>query len=253
MEKISAVIITFNEEKNIKKCIDSLKDIADEIIVLDSFSTDKTEKICIEENVKFYKHNFDGHIQQKNRVIEFAENKYILSLDADEVISEELKKSILEIKENPKFDSYYFNRLNYYCGKKIKHGGWYPDKKIRLWNKNIGKWGGENPHDKVILNTNSTKQFLKGDILHYSFTSINQHINQINKFSEIKALNDFNKKKKPNIFKLILKPFLKFTKMYFLKFGFLDGFFGFVISKNSAHSEFLRQVKLKELYFKNEK
>jgi len=248
MSKISAVIITFNEEKNIEKCLQSLIEIADEIIVLDSFSTDKTEEICNKYKVRFEKHFFDGHIEQKNRVIELASNNYVLSLDADEVISDELKISILNVKQNLEFDAYFFNRQNFFNSKKIKHGGWYPDKKIRLWNKEKGKWGGENPHDTVILQQNSSKKFLTGDLLHYSFRNINQHINQINNFSEIKAKSAFNKNKKPSYFKIYFKPFFKFVKIYFFKFGFLDGFYGLVIAVNSAHSEFLRQVKLKELY-----
>jgi glycosyltransferase involved in cell wall biosynthesis len=249
MSKISAVIITFNEEKNIEKCLMALQNIADEIIVLDSYSTDQTEQICKKFNVKFFQHNFDGHIQQKNRVVQMASYDYVLSVDADEVVSDELKKSILEAKKNlTQFDAYYFNRLNFFCGKAIKHGTWYPDKKIRLWNKYKGQWGGKNPHDTVILAKNATKKYLKGDLFHYSFLSINQHITQINKFSQIKAENDFKAQKRPNIFKMLLKPPYKFLLYFFFRFGFLDGFYGFVIAVNSAHSEFLRHVKLKEKY-----
>jgi glycosyltransferase involved in cell wall biosynthesis len=243
MEKISAVIITFNEEKNIKKCINSLKDIADEIIVLDSFSTDKTEEICIEEKVRFYKHIFDGHIQQKNRVIEYATHKYVLSLDADEVISEELKKSILEIKESIEFDSYYFNRLNYYCGKPIRTTNWYPDKKLRIWNKEKGKWGGENPHDKVIMHENSSLKYIQGNLLHYSFNSIEEHLNQSNKFSKIAAEQLILKNKKNLFFKMIFSPTFKFVKNYVLKFGILGGFNGFLISALIAHETFLKYAK----------
>ncbi|NPA43922.1 MAG: glycosyltransferase family 2 protein [Chlorobi bacterium] len=247
MIKLSVVIITFNEEKNIDKCLLSVKDIADEIIVLDSFSTDKTEEICKSHNVKFFQHKFDGHIQQKNRVVTYAKNEFVLSLDADELLSDKLKKSISEIKETLKFDAYYFNRLNFYCGKEIRHSAWYPDKKIRLWNKNKAKWGGVNPHDTVILQEGAKMQYLKGDLLHYSFTSIEQHINQINKFSSIKAEAAFASGKKTNFLKIIFKPSIKFFIQYFIKLGFLDGFYGLVICKNSAHAEFLKQVKLYRL------
>ncbi len=247
--EISTVIITFNEEKNIEKCLQSLQGVVDEIIVLDSFSTDKTQEICERYRVRFEQHVFDGHIQQKNRVMNMATFDYVLSLDADEVLSETLKKSILAVKDKlTDFDAYYFNRLNFYCGKAIKHGTWYPDKKIRLWNRKKGRWGGENPHDTVILQENTTKKYLQGDLLHYSFVSVNQHITQINKFSEIKAKNDFDKKRRFCYLKMIFKPPYKFLLYYLLKLGFLDGFYGFVIAVNSAHSEFLRHAKLKQMY-----
>lgn len=248
MSKISAVIITFNEEKNIANCINSLKETADEIIVLDSFSEDNTKQICENLNVRFIQHKFDGHIEQKNRAVSYASFDYVLSLDADEVLSEELQKSILHEKNKFNFDAYYLNRLNFFCGKKIKHCGWYPDKKIRLWNKNKANWGGNNPHDKVILNEKVSIGRLKGDLLHYSFHSIEQHIEQINKFSTIKAETYFKKGKKASRLKIIFKPCIKFLIQYFIKLGFLDGFYGFVICKNSAHSEFLKQVKLKKLW-----
>ncbi len=250
MCKISAVIITYNEEKNIERCLLSLLDIADEIIVLDSFSTDNTEKICEKYKVVFSKHKFDGHIEQKNRVVQMAKNDYVLSLDADEFLSDELKKSITTEIKDLSYDAYYFNRQNFYCGKKIKFGGWYPDTKIRLWNKNKGKWGGKNPHDKVIIDKNATKKFLKGDLMHYSFLSIEQHIDQINKFSTIKAENDLNEGRKGSYFKVFFKPVVKFLKIYFFKLGIFDGFYGFVIACNSAYLEFLRQIKLKQKGYK---
>ena len=167
--KLSVVIITFNEEQNIERCLQSIVNIADEIIVLDSFSTDKTEEICKKFNVKFHQHKFDGHIQQKNRALGLAENDYVLSLDADEVPNEILLSEIMRIKANLSSDAYYFNRLTNYCGKWIKHCGWYPDQKLRIWNKNKGEWGGVNPHDKVIMQENTSLEYLKGDLLHYSY------------------------------------------------------------------------------------
>lgn len=246
MIKISVVIITYNEENNIERCLLSVKDIADEIIVLDSFSTDRTEEICKAHNVRFFQHKFDGHIEQKNRVIQYAKNDFVFSLDADEFLSKELKKAISQLNNN-EYDAYFFNRLNFFCGKKIKYGGWYPDKKIRLWNKDKGKWGGINPHDTVILNNDTTKKYLKGDLLHYSFVSISQHVGQIDKFSDIKAQQDLKLKKSYSIFKLIFSPLIKFFILYFIRLGFLDGYYGFIIAINSAHFTFLRYVKLKEL------
>ena len=246
--KISAVIITFNEEKNIERCLLSLQDIADEIIVLDSYSTDKTEEICKSYNVKFYKHKFDGHIQQKNQVISYAKNDFVLSLDADELISKKLNASIQGIKKNDlNFDAYFFNRLNIYCGKEIKSTSWYPDKKIRLWNKNKGKWGGTNPHDTVTLDSNTKKQYIKGDLLHYSFSSIDEHIAQTNKFTTISAEHLFQLNKKSSILKIIYKTFFAFIKEFILKYAPMSGFYGFIVGGINVFSVFLKYSKLLKL------
>lgn len=248
--ELSVVIITFNEERNIERCLISVKDIADEIIVLDSFSTDKTEEICNKYKVRFFQHKFDGHIQQKNRAITYSNNNYILSVDADEEVSSELNKSIIAIKENCNADGYFFNRLNNYCGKWIKHTSWYPDKKLRLWDKTKGEWGGENPHDKFIMQANTIQKYLKGDLKHYSYNSITEHVEQANKFSGIAANTIFEKGNKSNFVKVLFKPYWKFFREYFFKLGFLDGFYGLVISVIMSYEVFLKYTKL-YLKYKN--
>ncbi|RED44938.1 glycosyltransferase family 2 protein [Seonamhaeicola aphaedonensis] len=135
--KISAVIITYNEEEHLEKRLSSLIGIADEIVVVDSFSTDKTPEICKSFNVTFYQHAFEGYIEQKNYAVTLARHNYILSLDGDEALSETLKQSILKVKLHWAYDGYYCNRLNNYCGQWIKHSDWYPDKKLRLFKKEI--------------------------------------------------------------------------------------------------------------------
>jgi glycosyltransferase involved in cell wall biosynthesis len=149
--KITGVIITFNEERNIERCLVSLKKVCDEIIVLDSFSTDQTEAICHSHHVKFVQHAFDGHIQQKNRALQLAETEWVLSLDADEALTEELSQSILKVKQHPTGEAYAFNRLTNYCGHWVKHCGWYPDTKTRLVKKERAHWTGVNPHDRGII------------------------------------------------------------------------------------------------------
>jgi ADP-heptose:LPS heptosyltransferase/glycosyltransferase involved in cell wall biosynthesis len=251
MPKLSVVIITFNEEKNIGRCLQSVIGIADEIIVLDSLSTDKTREICESYGVKFIQHPFLGYIDQKNKALSYASYPHVLSLDADEIISDELKRSILEAKENWTADGYYFNRLTNYCGKWIKHGGWYPDAKLRLWDTRKGKWKGLLIHEKVELEPGAKTIPLKGDLLHYSYYSIHQHIEQANRFSEIMAAEYLKKGKKANLFSLTIKPFWWFIKSYFLRAGFLDGFYGFLIAIVSSHANFLKFVKLKQLYIEN--
>jgi len=252
--KISAVIITLNEERNIQRCIESVKDIADEILVVDSFSTDDTKKIATSLGVRFIEHAFEGHIQQKNWATAQSEFPYVLSLDADEALSEELKKSIIEVKKNWKADGYCFYRFNCYCGKWIKHGDFYPEKKLRLWDKRKGNWGGINPHDQFEMEAGSVIKRLKGNLLHFVNDNISQHVLQNEKFTTIAAQARFDLGKKPIKLKLIFSPIFTFIRGYILKLGFLDGFYGFVIAVNSAHYTFLKYAKHIELYkFKKQK
>lgn len=248
---ISAVIIAFNEEKNIERCILSLKNVVDEIVVVDSFSKDKTKEICLAHNVVFIEHAFKGHIEQKNWAYTQASNNYVLSLDADEALSEELKKSILAVKNNWKNDGYTFNRLNNYCGKWIKHCGWYPDVKLRLWDRRKGAWKGINPHDCFEMEKGIKPIHLKGDLLHYSYYTIEEHIKQINYFTDIAAKAYVLKGAKPSLFKVFMSSKFMFFKTYFLKLGILDGYYGWIISKNSAHATFLKYSKIRELQKEN--
>lgn len=247
MIKLSAVIITFNEEKNIRRCIESVKDVADEILVVDSFSRDTTKTICGEYDLRFIEHKFDGHIEQKNWAMDKAEYDYVLSLDADEALSEELKQSILQVKENWSDRGYSFNRLTNYCGQWIRHCGWYPDTKVRLVYRKNSMWGGTNPHDKLMVKHAQNPIHLKGDLLHYSFYTIDQHLDTIKKFSTIAAKQKFKKGKNAGFLKLWLAPAFKFIKSYFFKAGFKDGFYGLVVCANSAHASFLRYAKLRAL------
>ncbi|MBL4593488.1 MAG: glycosyltransferase family 2 protein [Flavobacteriales bacterium] len=245
--QLSVVIITFNEEKNIARCLDSVVKVADDIIVVDSYSTDKTKQICIEKNTRFVEHKFDGHIEQKNWAITQAKHQYVLSLDADESLTPALQQEIISIKNNWQVDGYRFNRLTNFCGTWIKHCGWYPDKKLRLWDTTKGKWGGDNPHDKVIMEKGATTKHINADILHYSFYTVEQHLKQIDYFTDISSKSAFEKGKTSNGFKIFYKSTFKFIRDYFLKLGFLDGYHGYVVCKNSAHAKRLKYAKLREL------
>lgn len=252
MIKLSVVIITFNEEKNIARCLDSVKEVADDIVVVDSFSKDRTKEICLSHGARFVEHAFEGHIQQKNWAITQAQFPHVLSLDADEALDDQLKRSVLEAKKNWNREGYYMNRLTNYCGHWVKHCGWYPDRKLRLWDSRKGEWRGINPHDKYELFEGDKKAgYLEGNILHYSFYSVADHIKQIEYFTTISAKALFEKGKKPNFVKLYLSPAAKFIESYFLKAGFLDGKYGYEICKNSAWATKLKYHKLKELYAKN--
>lgn len=247
MTPISLVIITYNEERNIARCMKSVGDLADEVVVVDSFSTDRTEEICRQYGAKFVQHVFEGHIQQKNYAITQATYPFILSLDADEALSDDLKESIRKVKQNRKCDGYYFNRLTNYCGQWIRHSGWYPDRKLRLFDSRKGRWTGVNPHDRYELDKGSSLEFLEGDLLHYCFNSIQEHVDQTNKFSGEGAKALFEKGKRSSTLKMVVKAAARFFRNYFLKCGFLDGYYGYIICRISAFSSFIKYAKLKEL------
>lgn len=242
------MIITYNEARNIERCIASVKGLADEVLVLDSFSTDKTCALARAAGARVEQHAFDGHIQQKNRAAQMAVHDYVLSLDADEALDDTLRSSIAKVKENFVFPAYQMNRCTNYCGRWIKHSGWYPDRKLRLWDRRQGQWGGTNPHDKWELHdTGKVYGRLAGDILHYSYYSIEQHWRQAEKFSGIAAAAMWQQGKrisKPGIY---FKAAFKFIRNYILKAGFMDGYYGFIICKITAWETFQKYHKLRQL------
>lgn len=249
MIKLSAVIITYNEERNIENCLQSLVAIADEIVVVDSFSTDATKSICLKYKVKFIEQKFLGYIEQKNFALTKASYNHVVSLDGDESLSETLQNSILQLKNNWKRDGYYCNRLNNFCGQWIRHSDWYPNKKLRVFNRTKAKWAGINPHDHIELKNKASKiGALKGDILHKTYQTYTEFNQKTDYFSSIAAKAYFDNGKKAPIWKIIFNPTWAFFKAYVLRFGFLDGFNGFVICVQTANITFLKYSKLRELY-----
>ncbi len=244
--KISATVITYNEETNLRRCLESLQQVADEIVVVDSYSTDNTGEICRSLGVRFVQHAFEGHIQQKNFALDLVTHDNVLSLDADEVLSPELTQSILRVKADWRADAYRFNRLNNFCGHWIRHGLWYPDRKIRLWDRKLGRWGGVNPHDKVIMHEGARTKKLDGQLLHYTVKSLDEFYQQLDKFSSIQAdglkLQGFE----PNFFHRYFKPLYKFLQSYLFRLGFLDGVAGYQIAKGLAWGIWERYRKLRE-------
>jgi len=245
--KLSVVIITYNEERNILNCLKSVQSIADEIVVVDSYSSDKTAEIAKQFGAKVILHKFEGHIQQKNYAITLAANPYILSIDADEMPDTTLLEQIKLVKQNRIYDGYSANRLNNYCGQWIKHGAWFPDIKLRLWNSSKGEWKGLNPHDKFEMSSTSKIKHLPGNLLHYSYQNKDQHLKKTDYFSSISA-NAYNSNgKKSSQLKIIFSPIFRFTRDYFFKLGFLDGINGFKIATISAFEVYLKYKKLYQL------
>lgn len=247
MQPLSVVIITFNEEQNIARCIHSVKMLADEIIVVDSCSTDRTVEIARSLGATIYQEKFRGYIGQKNLAMQLASHNYILSLDADEELDEQLALSILNEKKSLLHRAYSMNRCTNYCGRYIRHGLWYPDKKIRLFDRRIAKWGGLNPHDKIMVQDDFPVHHLKGDILHYSFNTLEDHAWQNNRLSSIAATSLYNNGAHSSLYKMLVHPTWAFINGYFFRRGFLDGKDGFTIAINTSHHVFLKYSKLHKL------
>ncbi|WP_179336591.1 glycosyltransferase family 2 protein [Winogradskyella ludwigii] len=248
MLKLSGVIITFNEERNIEQCLASLVNVVDEIIVVDSFSTDNTKTICERFNVKFIEQKFLGYIEQKNFALSQASYDHIVSLDGDEALSETLQQSIIDLKSNWKFDGYYTNRFNNFCGQWIKHSDWYPNKKLRVFDKRKASWTGHKIHETISFNSNNSKSgHLKGDILHYTYQTYSEFNLKTEYFSSLSAQSYFELGKKAPIWKIILNPTWAFFKTYFLRLGILDGFNGYMIAVQTANITFLKYSKLRAL------
>lgn len=251
MIKISAVIITFNEELNIERCLKSLQGIADEIVVVDSFSTDHTRDICLKFGARFLEHPFASYNEQKNFAVLQASFQHVLSLDADEALSPELQQSIQKVKQNWDADGYSMNRLTNYCGKWIRHA-WYPDTKLRLWDTRKGRWDDSIVHEKIVMDPDSTQKHLDGDLLHYSFYTLDGHLQQQKKFAAMSAKALFAAGKRASLRKIILNPAFNFFKLFILKQGFRDGYEGYLISKISAFTVFMKYACLMDLQRKNE-
>jgi len=247
MAKISAAIITLNEARNIERCIMSLREVVDEIVVVDSFSKDKTTRIASDLGARIIEQAFLGHIEQKNFAIAQCQHEYVLSLDADEALSDRLRTSILAAKPTLELAGYRMNRRTNYCGQWIGYGGWYPDTKTRLFQKGQGEWQGENPHDRYEVQSSQKLGFLQGDLLHYSFYTVDEHLAQIEKFTTIAAEAKWKNGERSNLLKSLVKGMARFVKGYVLKAGFLDGRNGWLIAKNSAYATFLKYHKLSRI------
>ncbi len=247
MDKLSVAIITLNEERNIGRCLESVQAVADEIVVVDSFSTDDTSEICESYGVNFSTHPFEGHIEQKNYALSLCAHKHVLALDADEALSAELKESILNEKQSGFKNAYSMNRLTRYCGRWIRHGGWYPDKKIRLVNKEQASWGGTNPHDKLLTHRTIKPIHLEGDLLHYSINTIDEHIKVVHNFARLGAHALHKKGEKAPVLMEYLSPVYKFIQSYFFQLGLVEGKHGWHIAKYSAKSKYLKYKLLREL------
>jgi glycosyltransferase involved in cell wall biosynthesis len=250
--EISVVIITYNEEKRLEPALKSVEDIASEIVVVDSFSSDDTLKIAKEYTKKVFRREWINFSDQKNFGNSQASCPWILSLDADERLSSELQEEILRLrKEEPDCSGFSVPRQVFYLGRWIRHSGWYPDRKVRLFRKDKARWEGEYVHEKLVLEGKVQK--LNGSIHHLTYRNISDHMARINKFSGLGAQKLYSQKKKCRWYHLAFLPFFRFAKSFFLKAGFLDGYPGLIISVLNGYAIFARYAKLREIWKKGER
>jgi glycosyltransferase involved in cell wall biosynthesis len=239
--KISATIVTLNEEHNIARAIESLRCV-DEIVVVDSGSTDRTREVASRLGARVIEEPWRGYSAQKNFAASVAENDWILSLDADEALTEELEAEILLLKkEGPRFDGYSMPRLAQYLGKWILHGGWYPDRKVRLYRKSKGAWAGTHVHESIRM-TGSTGE-LQGKLHHFTCNSLSAHMRTVDRYTTLAAQELIGRNVRPGFARLVLDPPWTFFRTLVIRRGFLDGYHGLAIAWMAALYTFLKYAK----------
>lgn len=245
-EKISVCIIAGNEENNIERCLESVL-WADEIVVVDSFSTDRTFEIAKRYTERVIQHRWLGYIGQKALAKCLARNPWVMFVDADEVVSASLREEIIQtfnrgIPHN--IAGFSFPRVVWHLGRWIRHGEWYPDIKLRLFRKDRGTCAGTEPHDRIYVQ--GKVQHLAGELHHYTYADINDQISTLNRFSTISASGPWAKDTSRLFFRLLFHPPVRFLRGYFIKGGFLDGIPGFIIAVTVAFGTFTKYAKIWE-------
>ena len=243
--KISAAIITYNEERNIARALESLR-CCDEIVVVDSGSTDRTVELATKLGARVLDMAWRGYAEQKNYAVECCHNDWVLSLDADEALSEALEAEIWQIKKNgPEFDAYTMPRLAQYLGRWILHSGWYPDRKIRLFDRRRAKWVGNFVHESVAVDGHIGH--LNANILHYTCSSLSEHLRTLDRYTTLAAEQLVSQKAVIGWTELALDPAWTFVRTYIVQGGFLDGFEGLAIAYMAAFYNFLKYAKARNM------
>lgn len=247
-ERCSVTIITLNEEKNLRDCLQSVR-WADEIVIVDSGSTDATLKIAEEFGCKVIHNPWPGMREQKNIATTAAAGPWILNLDADERMSEELQAEVQSHLAEPKFDGYSFPRKNIFLGKWMRHGGWYPDETLRLFRKGQGKFGGINPHSNVELPAGSKITSLKYPLVHFTYFTLAQYVGKQYSYADAAARELFESGKLRSVspVRIWVKTFWKFIETYLIKRGFLDGTHGLIAALGATFGAYLKQARVWEL------
>lgn len=240
MIPVSIVIVTKNEEANIEAALDSVKDAA-EIVVIDSFSSDRTVEICRKYTDKVLQKEWEGYAKQKQAAVDLAEGPWVFILDADERFTPELKAEIINaIKENS-HDGFYVPRKNFFAGRWSKHGGWWPDYTLRLFRKNAGKVEDREVHEKVVVRGSTS--YLKNPLVHYTYNSVSDYLKRMDIYSTLAAKELKKNGVVPNVLDFFMRPLFTFIKMFFFRLGFLDGKYGLVLAMLYSYYTFLKYAK----------
>lgn len=243
--KISAFIICMNEERNIARALKSVS-FCDEILVIDSGSTDKTIDIAKSHGAKVIERPWPGYVEQKRFGLEQCSGDWVLNIDADEEVSAELKDEIIRAAASgSELAGYGLSRVVFYLGKWWRKGGWYPEYRLRLLKRSAASWGGENPHERAIVAGPTGR--LKGELRHYTYDNMTHHIRSLNNFAETAAQSMHKRGRRFNIFSLLIRPPARFIKFFLLKKGFLEGFPGLLVAFFETWYVFLKYAKLWEL------
>lgn len=247
MKKISAVLISYNEEEKVERALESLRDVADEIVVVDSHSTDRTEEICRRFTGRFLQRTWPGYREQKQFATDQARHEWVLSLDCDEELSEALRGEIRDWKSAPagRFDGYELPRLTWFMGRWIRHTTWHPDWQLRLFRRHSGAWRGGRVHES--FRTEGPTARFRNKIHHFTYASFSEYLRQLDRFSTLAALDNLDRGRSVGALRTAFEPGLVFLKNYLLKRGFLDGRAGLAVSSLAAVSTLFKHYKLWEL------
>ena len=248
MITLSAVIITHNEERNIERCIRSLQGVADEIVVVDSGSDDATMDICRRCGVRPVSHEWEGYAEQKNYANSLATGDWVLSLDADESLSDALRSCIVSLKQKGPTSGtvYEVARLTNFGGHWVRHCGWYPDERVRMWQRGSAHWEGS-VHENLVFDSPVQTLRLKGDLLHFSYGSLSELAERQPKYYRLAAEEAYRQGRRAGVAAMVLKPAWTFVRDYFLRGGLADGATGYVVCRMNAHYTFMKYATLREL------
>jgi glycosyltransferase involved in cell wall biosynthesis len=242
--KVSGVLVAFNEERNIARAIESLR-CCDEVVVVDSGSGDRTREIAAGLGARVIEEPWRGYAGQKNFAASCAAYDWILSIDADEAVNEELEGEVLALKlSEPEFKAYSMPRLAQYCGRWIKHGGWYPDRKIRLYHRGFGEWRGSYVHESVVAQGQAGE--LNGHLLHFTCGSLSEHVRTVDKYTTLAAQELAARGERVSWRRLTVDPAWTIFRTYVLRRGFLDGPQGIAIAWMAGFYTYLKYAKAKE-------
>lgn len=250
--QLSAFVITFNEEEQIGDCLESLS-FCDEVVVIDSFSKDRTVQIAEQYGARVIQRAWPGYRDQKAFGLKSTKYEWVLNVDADERVSPELRDSILSVLEEDaaegqrtgRLEGYYINRVIFHLGRWWRRGGWYPEYRLRFFRREHASWGGTDPHEKAIVKGKTTR--LSGELLHYTYKDLDDQFQRLQKYSKVAALEDFRKGKRAGLKQLVVSPVVRFIKFYFIKQGFKEGVAGLIVAAAEAFYTFMKYAKLWEL------